>query len=229
MTNQEFINNLSPKAKEIISSYKPKDLSKYNIKVCLNDEHTRVNVSNPDAYIFEIKRQTSFYDMEYALLHEFYHCVQKDSGFPSTSQVDIKYQNISSYLSSIVLDCDVYDRLLKNGYKENPNILHKVFNEIQALFSISLQEKKYEDFLNTTDTRIFYAGRLLLLSRYYDKKDEVNKLIYFSKIHFPAIYNDYRIFSDAVQRYGFTSPKNVRKIFKTVIRELGIDELVKIV
>ena len=123
MTNQEFINNLSPKAKEIISSYKPKDLSKYNIKVCLNDEHTRVNVSNPDAYIFEIKRQTSFYDMEYALLHEFYHCVQKDSGFPSTSQVDIKYQNISSYLSSIVLDCDVYDRLLKNGYKENPNIL----------------------------------------------------------------------------------------------------------
>ena len=48
MTNQEFINNLSPKAKEIISSYKPKDLNKYNIKVYLNDEHTRVNVSNPD-------------------------------------------------------------------------------------------------------------------------------------------------------------------------------------
>lgn len=195
MTNQEFINNLSPKAKSIISSYICNDNSvKRDIIVYLTNDYTRVNISDPDKYIFEIKRQDSFYDMEYALLHEFYHCVQKDCGFPNITYIDNNYQNTSSYIASIILDCDVYNRLLDDGYKENPEILHKRFLEIQALFLLLREEKEHASYLDPIENQILYAGKLLLLSKYYDKKDDVTRLLNFSKNLYPAIYNDYRIF-----------------------------------
>ena len=229
MTNQEFVDSFSPKAKEIISNYQCNSNNKRKIIVYLNDTVTRVNMDHPDAYIFEIKKEESFYDMEYSFLHEFYHCVQRDSWFPYICQTDIKYKKLSSFLSSIVLDCDVYNRLLNFGYKENPNILHSELNNIHDTLFVISKENQFSNYLNDVENQIFYAGKIVLISKFCNDKYNINKLIDFTKIYFPIIYKDYKIIIDALKRFGFSSPKNVRKIFKTVIRELKIDEFVTIV
>lgn len=230
MTSQEFINNLSLKAKSIISNYECNNSSaKRNIIVYLTNDYTRVNISDPDKYIFEIKRQDSFYDMEYALLHEFYHCVQKDCGFPYTAYTNNEYQKISSYISSVILDCDVYNRLINDGYKENPDIQHKNFVEVQRLFMFFLKEKEYKDYLDSLENQIFYAGKLLLLSKYYDRKDDAIKLVNFSKQFYPLIYNAYCIFSNAIQKFGFSSPETTRKIFENVIENLNLTKFIEII
>ena len=56
MTNQEFIDKLSPKAKKIISSYELKNSNKRNIVIYLNYAHTRVDMSDPNKYIFKNTR-----------------------------------------------------------------------------------------------------------------------------------------------------------------------------
>lgn len=229
MTNQEFIDKLSPKAKKIISSYELKNSNKRNIVIYLNYAHTRVDMSDPNKYIFEIKIQDSLYDMEYALLHEFYHCIQRDNGFPYTICKNSEYQKISSYISSIILDCDVYDRLLNDGYKENPDILHRNFVEIQKLFMFLLEEKEHKNFLDFLDNQIFYSGKLLLLSKYYDKKDAIIKLIDLSKRFYPLIYNCYCIFFNEIQKFGFSSPETTRKIFENVIENLNLAKFIEII
>ena len=229
MTNQEFVDSLSPKAKEILSNYQYKNNTKRKIIVCLNDTVTRVNMDQPDAYIFEIKKKESFYDMEYSFLHEFYHCVQRDCGFPYISYIDIKYEKLSCMLSSIVLDCDVYERLLNDEYKEDPNILHSEYNNVYNTLFVISKENQYYDYFSDIEHQIFYAGKIVLISKFYNDTDNINKLIDFIKMKFPIIYKDYILFTDAIKRYGFSSPKNVHKIFKTVIRELKINEFVTIV
>lgn len=229
MTNQDFVDSLSTKAKNIIENYQCNNTIKRKIVVYLNDTTTRVNMSQPDMYIFEIKKKESFYDMEYSFLHEFYHCVQRDSGFPYTSQTNIKYETLSGYISSIVLDCDVYNRLLGDGYKENPNVLCSAINDIQKTFFVISREKQFENYINDIEHQIFYAGKMVLISEFYDDRNSINNLIDFTKINFPIIYKDYIIFVDAIKRYGFYSPENVHKIFKTIIRELKIEEFVTIV
>ena len=231
VTSQEFINKLSPKTKKIISGYELKNSNKRNIIIYLNYAHTRVDMSDPNKYIFEIKIQDSPYDMEYALLHEFYHCIQRDNGFPYTIYKNSEYQKISSYISSIILDCDVYDRLLNDGYKESPDILHRNFVEIQKLlmFFLEEKEKEYKYFLDSLDNQIFYSGKLLLLSKYYDEKDAVIKLIDLSKRFYPLIYNCYCIFSNAIQKFGFSSPETTRKIFENVIENLNLTKFIEII
>lgn len=228
MTNQEFIDSLSQKAKKIITNYQYKNINKTDIIVYLNNTVNRVNMDHPNTYIIEIKKQESLYDMKYAFLHEFCHYIQSDSGFPYINYINVNYKTLSECLSSIVLDCDVYNRLLEKWYKENPNILHSEFNNIYDTLFVISREKKFGNYLNDIDHQIYYAGKLVILSKFYDNDINVKSITNLVKNKFPIIYKDYNIFINAIKRYGFTSPKSVRKIFKTIIRELKIDEFVTI-
>lgn len=156
MTSQEFIDNLSSKAKEIISNYECSSLNKRKIIIYLTDDFTRVDTSNPDAYIIYVKKHDSFNDMEYEFLHEFYHCVQKDEGFPNVSQTNIKYHRMASEISSAVLDYDVYDRLLTQGYYENQNKIKNIFLETKKILIVASKEQELDKWINDLTNSITF-------------------------------------------------------------------------
>lgn len=118
---------------------------------------------------------------------------------------------------------------MEKGYKENPNILHSEYNNIQDTLFVISREKKFVNYLNDIEHQIYYAGKLVIISKFYDNEKNFKSITNFVKNTFPIIYKDYNIFINAIKRYGFTSPKSVQKIFKAIIRELKIEEFVTIV
>ena len=83
MTNEEFINALSAKAKTIVQNYQCKSKIQ-SIKVVLSDKSKMTIID--DSYVIYVNQNNSLDEMEYLFLHEFFHCIQKDMGFPNLHQ-----------------------------------------------------------------------------------------------------------------------------------------------
>lgn len=226
MTNQEFIDNLSPKAKTILNGQYKRKTNK-TIEISVHDKHTRVGLDHPTVYPIEVRYREPFYDMEYSLLHEFFHCIQIEEDFPSTSFLDEKYQQMSIDISTLVLDLDVHDRLLKHGYY-TPNYINKTFNEFK--YSISLLiDKKNIMFANEIEQRIRVSYKLILLNKEFDNPKEVAHMHNIIKKKLPLVYKTYNIMNTAIQTHGFSTPEEVTNSFKAIIQGLGLEKYIIIV
>lgn len=64
-----------------------------------------------DNYVIFVKKDKESETFETTLLHEFFHCLQYEDGFPSITRIDGTKDKFIIELSSFVLDLDVGDRL----------------------------------------------------------------------------------------------------------------------
>ena len=150
MTNQEFLQTLSKKAQDIVSQ----NIQKYNnltFEVFYSNV-SKVISNNTSNYIIYIKNNIPE-DTEYRFLHEFFHCIQYEEGFPSIIPQSEEYKDLASGLSSIILDLDIRERLENNGYfqdlkyiKEFINIEIKMLNMIKHNYQIYVIILIFQDY-----------------------------------------------------------------------------------
>lgn len=226
MTNQEFIDNLSPKAKTILNGQYTRRTNK-SIEINLHEKYTRVITDNPIKYIIYVQHKEIMYDMEYSLLHEFLHCIQTEEGFPSTNFLDKKYQKISADISTVVLDQDVYHKLSQLDY-ENPSYFKNTYNEFEQLV-LSVSKSKNSILLaNQIEQRIWFSCKLILLQMVFGE-GSLKNLTNTIKQKMPLVYKTYNIMNTAIQTHGFSTPEEVTNSFKAIIQGLGLEKYIIIV
>ncbi len=180
----------------------------------------------PDAYIFHIKETDNFNDMEYAFLHEFFHCIQNEEGFPHVVCNNPESDKIAAILSSVVLDLNVINRLELHNYFENPLILDNMYHKLYVLFSAISNNNLFE--IESTFNSIYYACQLTYLEFMYPDKEKLSLLINKVKSKSTLIYNLYVKVFNIIYKHNYNNKKGVYKIFKTLIKELCISENVSI-
>lgn len=168
--------------------------------------------------------------MEYQLLHELFHIIQEIEHFPNVKQTQPIYQTLSSYVSSIVLDCDVYERLLKIGYVENPLVEMTNYQIIKSFLITEKTDLLFNNLDHLEKTFIFSAKLICLelFSNIMSQKD-LNWFVCATRTNFPFLYKNYTKIKNAITKCGYSSPKNAFKTFKTIIRELNLQDYVTII
>lgn len=228
MNNQEFIDKLSSKVKQIVLNYEYKNPTKNRIIVQITDERTRVDLSYDNKYIIEIKYSPIFNDMEYGFLHEFFHCVQYDEGFPYVVPITFQYHKMASAISSIILDLDVQDRLTGNGYMYDNAPLKDAVDLIRKSVIISSYDEAVKQEIYEINQFIYICCKIAFIRINYNNKNDIQQLLDIVNQHAPYIERNQSIIYDAIYRTGYNTPKKVYKFFKQIIRELRLSNFIKI-
>lgn len=226
MKNQEFLNSLSVKAKNIIQNYQCKN-NKTTIEIFLDDK-SYVEINIEDKYIIHINKNNSLDEMEYEFVHEFYHCIQKDDGYPNISQTHIKYQKLAAYLTSVVLDLDVINRMNNIGYSYDDSVLDEKIETIIKLIKLSTLDVEACNEIH----ELFQYNKLCLSIAFcrmlYSNQDKINYILQLAKNNAPDIYKTQSIIYNAITKIGYDTPRKTYKVFKTLIRELKLSDYVTI-
>ena len=228
MTNQEFIDNLSSQAKHIIFDYDYKNPQRDKINVFITKNRSQLNTSIPDRYIIEVKQKSNFHQMEYEFLHEFFHCVQIDSGFPYVQATSSEYTKLAAAISSVVLDLDVTERLNNVNYFYNQKDLTESINTMKKLILISKTDTITNNFIYEINQYIYMCCKIAFIKFLYDKPHEIEQLLNILKINAKDMYKSQSIIYNSIKRIGYNTPQNVYKLFKTLIRELKLEGYIKI-
>lgn len=226
MTNNEFLNSISKNAKNIIFNYQLKS-NKNIIKVFL-DNKSYVDYGYENMYIIYVNKNNPIDIMEYELLHKFYHCVQKDQGFPSATQKNIIYQKLAGYISSVVLDLDIIEHLDELGYKFDDNYLYRNIQNYKSLIEMSKFDKEAYKYLYNINEYVHICSMFAFCRLKCSNKNPINQLLQTLKITERTIYDSQEIIYNAIARYGYRTPKKALKTFKTIIRELELDSYIEI-
>ena len=226
MTNQEFLNSLSDNAKNIIKNYQCKT-NKIDVEVFLDDKsYVETNIENK--YIIHVNQHNPFNQMEYEFVHEFYHCIQKDEGFPNISYKDIKYQKLAAYLTSVVLDLDVINRMNNIGYSYDDSTLDEKVKTIIKLIKLSSLDIEVRNEIH----ELFQYNKLCLSIAFcrilYSNQYKINYILQLAENNTPYIYKTQSIIYNTITKIGYDTPRKTYKIFKTLIRELKLSDYVTI-
>ena len=228
MNNQEFIEKLSPKAKQIINNYEYKNPHKNHIIVQISHNRSQVNVGYQDRYLIEVRYQPIFSKMEYEFLHEFFHCIQYDEGFPHIISITSRYNKMASAISSAILDLDVHDRLINNGYMYDSTLLKKSIDTIRKSIIISFHDKAIKQEINEINQFIFICCKIAFIRINYKNQNEINQLLNVINRYAPNIGKAQSAIYNAIYKTGYDTPAKVYKVFKQIIRELKLSNFVKI-
>ena len=226
MTNQEFLDSLSDKAKNIIQDYECQT-QKNNVIVYL-DNRSFMEANIDGTYIIHVNQNNPFDIMEYEFLHEFYHCVQKDEGYPHISQTHIKYQKLAAYLTSVVLDLDVINRMNNIGYSYDDSTLDEKVKTIIKLIKLSSLDIEVRNEIH----ELFQYNKLCLSIAFcrilYSNQYKINYILQLAENNTPYIYKTQSIIYNTITKIGYDTPRKTYKIFKTLIRELKLSDYVTI-
>lgn len=226
MNNQEFLNLLSRRAKNIVYNYEI-ITNKKPIKVIL-DKYSALDTSFDNMYIIHVNQNNSIDIMEYDFLHEFLHCVQKDEGFPSVYYNNIKYKMLAETISSMVLDLNVIKRLNAYGYPYNSNELKENINNIRNLMNIAKINSEVKIEMHETNQYFNICFMIAFCRLEYDNGNELIQLLQIVQKNASDFYKTQSIIYDTIIKYGYNIPKQVYKIFKTLIRGLKLYNYVRI-
>lgn len=136
-----------------------------------------------------------------SFLHEFFHCVQKEDGFPFLHCKVSGYKNLETELMSFVLDLDVGDRLVVNGYNRGNKYINSIKLYKQVLYYIELFNDRIV--LTNLEDEIGQGGMLAHLSYF---GFGIDKLLIKTNNVRPQIYNTYKIMYDAIKSYPYNTP-----------------------
>lgn len=222
MTKDEFLPTLSQKAQNIVN---------YNLKLFKNNrsftvfysDESRVISQNGQDFIIYVKNDIPN-DVEYRFLHEFFHCVQDEEGFPSIVKCDEKYKELATYLSSIILDLDVRERLENNGYFQDLKYMKELIKTyIKMLKMLQQIHDKHE--LTSVDEMIQLGG--LIITSDIAKVDN-KRLISLVKRVRPKAIAYYKAFSECIGKYSYNEAKDVEKIFEILIERFKLSSCIEI-
>ena len=228
MTSQDFLEKLSPQAKQIVSNYININSNKNKITVFITDYRSQMNAAIQDEYIIEIKQNPIFYQMEYEFLHEFFHCIQKDNGFPHIHAISPTYTKMAANISSVILDLDVTERLSKVGYPFNPNCLEESLNSVRKLLVISNNDSSVKKFIYEPNQFIYMSAITAYIRINYDKQNRIDQLLDIMKLYLPDMYRSQSIIYRSIKRVGYNTPQKVYKLLKILIRELKLEKYIEI-
>lgn len=221
MTKDEFLLTLSLKAQDVVNQNLQK-FSKLSFEVFYSDE-SKVISDDSSHYIIYVKNDIPD-DTEYRFLHEFFHCVQKEEDFPSIIADNEEYKELASYLSSIILDFDVRERLERNGYFQDLKYIKKLINMyIKMLQMLQQIHDKHE--LTNVDEMIELGG--LIVTSDIAKVDN-KKLVSLVKRVRPKAIAYYKVFSECIDKYSYNNAKDVNKIFEILIDRFKLSPYVEI-
>lgn len=221
MTQNEFISTLSLKAQDIVNQNLQK-FSKLSFEVFYSDV-SKVVSDNSSHYIIYVKNDIPD-DTEYRFLHEFFHCIQDEEGFPSIVKCDEKYEELATYLSSIILDLDVRERLEYNGYSQDLKYIKELITTyIKMLKMLQQIHDKHE--LTSVDEMIELGG--LIITSDIAKVDN-KKLVSLVKRARPKAIAYYKVFSECIEKYSYNDAKDVEQIFEILIDKFKLSSCLKI-
>ncbi len=222
MTKDEFLPTISQKAQDIVIYNLKPFKNNPSFTVFYSDDSRIVSKGNHD-YIIYVKNDDSD-DTEYRFLHEFFHLVQEEEGFPHITARGEEYKELAAFLSSIVLDLDVRGRLESNGYFQDLKYMKKLIKAyIKMLKLLKQHNDKHE--LTSVPEMIDLAG-LIITS---DMANVNNKeLILLIKAVRPKTISYYKVFCECIEKYSYNDANDVEKIFQHLINSLNFSSFVEI-
>ena len=219
-----IISSFSPKTKLIINKNLPFKSGK--MLSCFYGSSTYL-ISKDLSYEIYIGRNTPILNIENKFLHEFFHCVQYEEGYPALIQLSQNYKELATELTSFVLDLDVGDRLVKNEYDRNLEY-NDAINKSIRLFEYIKSINDNKTVTSLVDT--IGQGGITAHLKYFDviSNKDIKELIILTKTVRPHIYQSYKIMYKGIKMYSHNSPKDVCKIYKFLLRELNLQSYLSI-
>lgn len=214
MTKEEFLPILSQKAQDIVNQNLQK-FNKLSFEVFYSDE-SKVVSDNTSHYIIYVKNNIPN-DTEYRFLHEFFHCIQYEEGFPSIVKCDEEYEEFATYLTSIILDLDVRERLENNGYFQDLKYIKELIKAYIKMLKL-LQQFHDKHELTSIDDMITLGG--LIITSDIAKVDN-KKLVSLVKRVRPRAISYYKVFCECIEKYSYNDAKDVEKILEVLIKRLN--------
>lgn len=159
-------------------------------------------------------------------LHEFFHCMQQEEGFPTLYGTNLKHKNLAVELSSFVLDLNVGDRLVANGYKRGLNYKDAI-NKTKQLIEYVKSTNNKTIFTNIDDV-VGQGGVLAYLKYFNSSNKEIEKLINYTKNICPKIYKAYVIMYKGINMYPYNTPNDVYNIYNFILTELNLQDHIAI-
>lgn len=221
MTKEQFLQTLSLKAQNIVKD-NLKKFPNVTFKVYYADVSKMISEGNSN-YIIYVKNDV-LEDIEYRFLHEFFHCIQHEEGFPNLETISYKYKELSNSIMSLILDLDIRERLEDNGYFQDLKYIKKSISiSIQLLKSIQRINNKEK--LTSIDDFITYAG--FLLTSDIAKINNKELFVLLSKQR-PMVIRYYVVFTDSVKLYSYKNADGVSNIFSYILEKFKLDSFIKI-
>lgn len=214
---------LSCKAREIIKSNIPFKSGK-NFSI-IYDKNTSVR-QYKDEYEIHFWLNADQIVTDAKFLHEFFHCIQQEEGFPTLYSTNFKYKNLAVELSSFVLDLDVGDRLVTNGYKRGLNYKDAIIKSKQLIEYVKSSNNR-NVFTDIEDV-VGQGGILAFLKYFNSHNKEIEKLINCTKNICPQIYKAYVIMYNGINMYPYNTPNGVYDIYNFILAELNLQDYVAI-
>ena len=223
-----LFNNFSPKAVEVYQRYIKINNNKSLNIILSPSEKICVETDIPNEYKIHLNSQLPIEEIEINFAHELLHCIQLEEGFLSISSKEIQYKNIASLTSSAVLDLDVNERLMSLGYEVNHKLLEKQILETKNKLLFSQVNDEMNEYIRTPNEFIFMCSMIAFCRINIKTYPLVEDVLKFVKSDFPDIYKGQNVFFNSIKLYGYNSPQKVYKAFKTIIRELKLNDYIQI-
>lgn len=222
MTKDEFLPTLSQQAQDIVNYNLKSFKNNRSFTVFYSSDESKVVSRDGQDYIIYVKDDVPD-DIEYRFLHEFFHCVQDEEGFPSIIACSDEYEEFATEFSSIILDLDVRERLENNGYFQDLKYIREL---VKAYIKMLKLLRQYNDKseLNRPGEMIDLAG-LIITSKLANIDNK--KLVSLVKKVRPKAMWYYNIFSECIEKYSYNDANDVEKIFEFLIDRFKLHDYVE--
>lgn len=221
MDKDEFLELSSDKCNSIVNECIPLFFKRKTFTVTFSDR-SLANFNDPDSYSIHIHADRFTPDCEYIFLHEFFHCVQFEEGYPQIFEKSDEYENLATEFGSSILDFDIRCRLEKYGYYDHVKQLKEGLKTMNHLFNlIEIQgDKNSQTHLENISHGTFFTS---VASTKRLDKELVPVLQLVSKAS-PKTYETYKIINKCFKMYNYNSKSGIYKIFKKLLVQLELDE-----
>ena len=221
MTKEEFLPRLSIKGQNIVEE-NLKLYARMKFQVFYSDVSYMESHSNSE-YTIYVKKDVEE-DIEYRFLHEFFHCVQYETGFPQLTAIDDKYKELATSISSLILDLNIRERLENNGYYQDIKYIKRSVKEVTKLLKM-IQQFRDKTEMSSFEDFIDLAGIMLTSDFANVKNNELRVIIRKTR---PVALRYYETFNTCIKLYSYSNVDGVNKIFQYLLNELELSSFMKI-
>ena len=194
MTKEEFLPRLSIKGQNIVEE-NLKLYARMKFQVFYSDVSYMESHSNSE-YTIYVKKDVEE-DIEYRFLHEFFHCVQYETGFPQLTAIDDKYKELATSISSLILDLNIRERLENNGYYQDIKYIKRSVKEVTKLLKM-IQQFRDKTEMSSFEDFIDLAGIMLTSDFANVKNNELRVIIRKTR---PVALRYYETFNTCIKLY----------------------------
>lgn len=223
MNMNKFLELMSDKGISIIIDYVLLFSKKSSFTVTPSNE-SYVEFNDPENYCIYINTTELTKECEYVFLHEFFHCIQYEEGFPGIKPTSNEYKEFATEFGSSILDFNVRSRLESYGYFNHVEQLNHGYQILIDIYNSLFKLKEDEDISYFENIQ-----RATLLVTLYQGKihnNDISKLLRLIRTVNPQTYEIYKLINKCFRMYNYDSKSGVYKIFKKLISELKLEKYI---